>query len=434
MIAIIDRSNKNLTPNKIFIFLELAFTVVSLLILSKGLFALLITGGANEGDAIDMSSFDYSIVSNLLTLVYLVTFILLAFRWKKVLALILRDKYILPFVAIAVLSYFWAEVPSATIRAAFSGVGATGFGVYLATRYTLKEQIKLFSWVYAVILILSILFAVLLPKYGVMSGIHEGAVRGIFTHKNGFGSSMVLGTIIFLISALSQQKKSNHNWFLWFCFSSSIVLVILSRSTSSLLNLLILLTLFFAAHIFRFRYETMVSVFLSVTLVGVIGIIWFSSNSDLFFAALGKDATLTGRTDIWSSVWDMIQQRPWLGYGLTGFWNGLNGPSAYILRAVGYYGLGTGPANSHNGFLEIWLSLGIIGLSVFLVGLVTNIFKAIARVRLSIGVEAFWLLLYPIYVLFTNLTESKLPAGLGSLSWVFYTAVAFSLLNPTGKR
>ena len=36
--------------------------------------------------------------------------------------------------------------------------------------------------------------------------------------------------------------------------------------------------------------------------------------------ALGRSATLTGRTRIWQMSLDNIAQRPWLGYGFGAFW------------------------------------------------------------------------------------------------------------------
>ncbi|WP_049558612.1 O-antigen ligase family protein, partial [Limnoraphis robusta] len=71
---------------------------------------------------------------------------------------------------------------------------------------------------------------------------------------------------------------------------------------------------------------------------------------------IGKDPSLTGRTDLWAWAREMIDKRPWLGYGYTAFWQGLDGGSAYIIRAARW------PVPySHNGILDLWLDIGLLG-------------------------------------------------------------------------
>jgi O-antigen ligase len=79
---------------------------------------------------------------------------------------------------------------------------------------------------------------------------------------------------------------------------------------------------------------------------------------------MGRSATLTGRTGIWASVLMSIAKRPFLGYGFYAFWEGLKGESAsLIVRSNWVFGY------AHNGILEIWLQLGLLGLAVFFVTL-----------------------------------------------------------------
>jgi exopolysaccharide production protein ExoQ len=71
---------------------------------------------------------------------------------------------------------------------------------------------------------------------------------------------------------------------------------------------------------------------------------------------IGKNPTLTGRTDIWVLVLKSIAKRPLLGYGYYAFWQGLKGESANIIVATHWmFGY------AHNGVLEIWLQLGLVG-------------------------------------------------------------------------
>ena len=432
MVNFLADSNKSLVPSKLFKTFELVFVFASFFVFSRAILLLVVTGGASEGDGSDLGAYNYSIINGLLILIYLVTFALLALRWKKVLAVISKDRYISIYLGLIIVSFVWSEFPVNTLKYAFSGFGATCFGLYVATRYSPKEQIKLLFWTFAAMLILSVIFAIAIPHYGLEGGVHAGAVRGIFGHKNGFGQTMVLGTLIFLISAL--DRKNSNNWFAWVCFGGSIALILLCRSGTALLGITIMLILFFIYRIFRARYEILVSSFLFFTIVGLISITWISNNEDAVFAAIGEDATLTGRTEIWQYVWHMIQQRPWLGYGYKGFWHYLDGPSAYVNLAFGPYGGGAGVPHSHNGFLEIVLAIGVVGLSVFLIGFAINLIKAITLVRFNKDMETFWPLLYLTYTVVANLVESPL-SGFDNLLWVLYATTIFSLtISPSNTN
>ena len=430
MVDISTNRNKSSTLSQFLKVFEPVFTILALFLFSGGIITLVVTNGAGQGDGrnIPASAYNYSIINGSLVLVYLITFTLLILRWRKVLALVIKDRYISVYVGIFLLSYFWSDFPQETLKYGLSGVGCTAFGLYLATRYTPKEQIKILYWTFALMLISSIVMAIAVPQYAFMSGLHEGAFRGIFDHKNGFGQKMILGVLVFLITALDRKNKHNkHNWLSWLYIVVTIVLILFSKSGNALLGLVIMLTLFFISNILRSRYEIMISAFSACAILGLMAITWVGSNEDVFFAAIGEDATLTGRTEIWSYVWDMIQQRPWLGYGYKGFWHGLDGASAYVNLAFGPYGTG-GIPHSHNGFLEIILATGFLGLSVFFIGFFVNLVKAIELIRKNRDMEVLWPLLYLTYTIISNIVENPLKA-FDNLLWVLYAATIFTLIN-----
>jgi O-antigen ligase len=69
---------------------------------------------------------------------------------------------------------------------------------------------------------------------------------------------------------------------------------------------------------------------------------------------MGKDATLTGRTDIWRLVLNMAGN-PFFGTGFESFWLGSR---ANRMWAMYYFH----PTQAHNGYLEVYLELGWIGI------------------------------------------------------------------------
>ncbi len=404
---------------KLFSLMEYAFTVISLLLYSGGPLTVILSGGANEGDEDAEAGGDTALILALFFVNYLITFVLLLLRWRKVLYIINKNRWITTLIAIAACSVFWSYLPSKTISRGIAIVGTSLFGLYLASRYSMKQQLKLFGLMYCISVFISFAFIVALPKYGVMAGLHEGKWRGIYTHKNVLGKVMSPGVIIFMLLAISANTK---RWFFGFLFLLSLVLLIRSGSTSSLLNTITLIAAVFAYRIFRLRDEWMVPSFIAITAISGSLSILLSKGSELFLTALGKDTTLTGRGDMWPYIFEMIWQSPWLGYGYGAFWFGAETPSFYIWQATGWT-----PPNSHNGFLDLWLNLGLLGLALFAFEFfVITLPKTLIWVRQSRTSEGFWPLLYVTYLILSNLSESTLMIQ-NDIFWVFYVAVAFSV-------
>ena len=81
---------------------------------------------------------------------------------------------------------------------------------------------------------------------------------------------------------------------------------------------------------------------------------------DALVEAMGRNATLSGRVEIWHAVWPFVMQRPWLGWGYEAFWRGWTGPSYQVSAAVHFLVF-----HAHNGYLDLWLQTGIVGLGLF---------------------------------------------------------------------
>ncbi|MGC2182936.1 MAG: hypothetical protein WA637_06645, partial [Terriglobales bacterium] len=112
---------------------------------------------------------------------------------------------------------------------------------------------------------------------------------------------------------------------------------------------------------------------------------------------------------------------PWFGYGYGAFWRGYAGPSGVVWDAMGgeiFY--------SHNGFLDVWLDLGAIGLGLLILGYTI----AFRRAVISAGVDhsdlSLWPLVFLMFLLLSNLTEGSLMRA-NTLPWILYTAIYYRL-------
>jgi len=113
--------------------------------------------------------------------------------------------------------------------------------------------------------------------------------------------------------------------------------------------------------------------------------------------------TLTGRTEIWSELMTYVGARPFLGYGFEGFW----GPShtASVSLALGWV-----IPHAHNGYIEMLLDLGAVGLVLFVAALISGVTHAQRRLRASPGdTEALFAITLLAWVLVSMISEKVLP-------------------------
>ncbi|MEB3279096.1 MAG: O-antigen ligase [Lyngbya sp.] len=403
-------------------YFEPSFTVIAIIHYSANWLPLILSGGASEGDGTDINSFDFTLNVLLFLLTYLISGILLLLRWKKFLIFVKNGAIIWVMILIALASYFWSDFPDRTLKSCIGLIGTTLFGIYLGSRYTLKEQLKLLVFAYGIIGLFSVVFAIALPRYGVEQAVHAGAWRGIYNHKNLLGRGMTMGGIIFTLSPSLFEKKNR-----WLCrmgLGVSFVLLVMAKSSSSLINFTVLMMSLTAYRILRFRYLLLIPAFLAIVTLSATIVEIYTANAEELLGLIGKDPSLTGRTDIWVWVGEMIDKRPWLGYGFTAFWNGLDGASAYVIRAARW------PVPySHNGILDLWLDIGLLGVSAYLLGFGINLICAIIWVRRGTTSDSLWPLTFLTYMILSNASEGGILAQ-NSIFWVLYTALSLTLSKP----
>jgi O-antigen ligase len=218
--------------------------------------------------------------------------------------------------------------------------------------------------------------------------------RGGFIHKNGMGPFMVFAALV--IATFDRPSIRRHVAVL-----TAIGLVIMSQSSTALgagvVTLLICLFVRRLAVSERpARASLVVGALFAAVLLGLLSGTVFSAVLGLS----GKDSTLTGRTDIWSGVWDAIEQRPWQGYGAGGVWSNPSvDPAWSILR-----GLGFTVFHSHNGFLEILLLLGVIGLGLYLWLMWSTVRLAVSNLRAETQTAVF-AIGYVVLIVVLSITE-----------------------------
>ncbi len=344
---------------------------------------------------------------------YGITFALIALRWKRFVHGLLAGKWALAVSVLAVVSTIWSNDPSITVRRSLVLMGTTLFGVYFGSNFDLGEQVRILAKTFGIIVVLSFYFALLMPQYGINHDIHGGSWTGVFTQKNLLGRAMIVAVVAFL------SAKKIVRWPVrWALFVGAACLLLLSDSRTSQLVLIAMLLLAPIYRLIRSKGMTVViptSLAFGMAIVAITAIA--ATNADSLLLVMGRNPTLTGRTEIWKAIWHAITKQILLGYGFDGFWGGIRGKSADVILTLGWVA-----KHSHNGFLDIWLDLGVVGLGVFLAGYFNALWRAVHLLRQHAGPGAYWPIHYLAFMLLYHLTEGPILRQ-NSIYWALYAAI-----------
>jgi O-antigen ligase len=321
----------------------------------------------------------------------------------------------------AFVSSLWSIDAAATLRRTVWLALTMTYGLYLAWRYSWKGMLEVIACAYGVLIAGSFATAVLAPHVGVMQSEHAGAWCGLWTHKNMLGGYMALGAGIGLAaSVLSPERRK-----LWLAVAlGAFVLVLLSSSKTALLASSFELVVIASLAIAR-RGPLLALTVASTSAFAAVGVgALMVLSPDTLLSLIGRDLTLTGRTDIWNAAASAVKARPWLGYGYYAFWLDAEGPAYWVRRAVGW-----NVASAHSGWLELALGLGRIGVIAFALQFAATLWRS-ARAFLdpAAGLAPPALLLaFALY----SFSESHMLSA-NDLFWLIYVAVAARLSLDAG--
>ena len=372
------------------------------------------------------------------TLIYVghsLTLILIAILWRKVLAIVIKEKLLWILIATVCASVIWSDMPAVTLERILPLLRVTIFGIYFAARFTIKEQLHLLAWAFGLAALLSLIVCVVVPSYGVVGEglivgqeelVHSGAWRGVYNHKTFLGSIMSLGSLIILFCGLDKLQY-RHPWVILSAFLVSIFVLLRSTTIAALVVFIISIFLILFFQMERKRFDLFIILFLGFVLVGSLIVSVIVSNADAIFGSFGRDATISGRTLIWPLLINKIQERPWLGYGYNTFWKGgWEGEVADIWRALI---AGFEPPHAHNGFLEICLDIGLLGLGIFLIWFVFSCLRSLAWLHKNQTIEGIAPIILLIHILLLSLTESYFMRG--NIYWLIYVTMTLSIYRKT---
>jgi O-antigen ligase len=153
------------------------------------------------------------------------------------------------------------------------------------------------------------------------------------------------------------------------------------------------------------------------TLLLVAGAVVLLGGEGGVFTALGRDSTMSGRTDIWTAV-IAAAYNPVCGAGFENFWIG---PGVRLfqrqLLELGWYpSLVEALNEAHNGYIETYLNLGWIGLILIIAILLAGYRSGMNAFRRDPAAGSFILSCVAVSIIY-NVTEAGFR--MQAWSWIF---------------
>ncbi|MQQ08411.1 hypothetical protein GFB49_08105 [Epibacterium sp. SM1979] len=303
-------------------------------------------------------------------LCYAVTLMRVTMLWQPVFEMLMRNRVILIYPAACLASVLWSHTPTGSLSGAIQLCMTFLIAAFLGWRYSLMTITKALGVILIIAMLLSLVhWATGVFPWRVYS--RAGGLLGVFSHKNMLGQRALFCVIAIIAILLMPSARASGQVKLYVAggMIATVLALFLSRSMTSVLLLFPLfgmMMLLCRSHL----PSTFFVVACTVVLIAVaLGPIMLSLNGiDLvatILGAVGKDATLTGRTELWHVAMEVSRDHPLFGVGYGSFWQA---PEFAYERLLTQHAGAETSVSFHNFVLEILVGTGwpgVIGILAF---------------------------------------------------------------------
>ncbi len=374
----------------------------------------------NAGDVqsqIEGSPLDTVIFAILL----LIGLCVLANRKKHVLRLLAVNWAIVLYFLLCLLSIGWSDFPAVAFKHWFKSTGDLAMILIVVTeRAPVAALSRLLSRTGFILIPLSILSNKYYPNlsraYDSWTG--QQSMTGLTTDKNLLGAvtlALLLGSVWSFLELLRSREARRYQRRILLAKGAiiglGVYLLSMANSVTSEACCAVGVVILLATNLrFMRRYPVLLHALALSLVVGVTAVLFLGVGSGAVHA-LGRNSNLTGRTDIWAAVIPLARN-PLIGAGFESFWlsPGLHAKLAELIPGL--------PLNeAHNGYIEVYLELGWIGLALIAYIWIDGYRRAVAAFRHDTAWRGV-LIAYIVSAAVYNLTE----AGFRMLHpmWIFF--------------
>jgi O-antigen ligase len=308
------------------------------------------------------------------------------------------------------ISILWSNIPIKTFKGWIKELLAILMAFAVLSEPSPRQAVESILRRTTYILIpFSLLLIKYFPNYGVRYGRYSGQQTwvGVTLHKNQLGRLCLIAAF-FLIWSLVRRRQG-HNTPVWKHQTHSEIFILVlalflligpsAYSATSVISLGMGLLVYWGFYLIKkFGINLgagILNAFVaSLIIFGIVAFFTKGANVGLFASSARRDATLTGRTDVWAALVPVVMQKPIIGRGFGGFWTPRTKEAFEINEA-------------HNGYLDVLLGLGFVGILLVSIFLLSSCRKAQRELSNSFD----WGILcicFLIMALVYNVTESSI--------------------------
>lgn len=273
-------------------------------------------------------------------------------------------------------SMFVTRYPSEQIITCVRFTVTILFALWMADRYDGEDILRLICTAQMVFVVLTLLYCVLFPGtiFSKEQGEHD--FIGFLRTKNNEAAELSVG-ILFQIARFKLQRARREipqRWELML-FVVQGMMLFLCNAKGALFCVAIP-----AAYLLFVEGRNDPEWRLPLGLVYVVGSVGFLIAAltilplmEPLLSAIGKDATLTGRTPLWRQIiLVMTNSHTFTGYGFGMFWRDRQAVALLHTAFRSNSFMGTMTTGAHNVLLEYWLNVGLFGLASYFIALLAS--------------------------------------------------------------
>lgn len=326
---------------------------------------------------------------------------------------------------LALASRYWSIDPEVTDRRVIALFMSSAFAVYLGAAFVGSHLPRLLMHTGLVMAVGSLVMVLAFPAIGIHQADNAGLWRGLWYEKNQMGIVMVATAVATAAVLASGDNPGRGRRVALLTLVLSIGLMLGTQSKTSLLCLLIGLGTVTGLWVMRRGGPALsvVAVWAAITAAGVGAWVW-TDNSALILELLGKDPTLTGRTDIWESLMRRVAERPWTGFGYSAFWGKESVPAHYVRLETGWL-----VPSAHNGWIDLLVQVGWPGTVLVGAVMALALVALVARLGGQGAREGGFSLAYLMVFAVLSASESVLLSH-ANLPWALFLALMTRSLTP----
>lgn len=331
---------------------------------------------ATPGEFVDASPVDAALSVSLIVL----SLIVLSRRRRHIWNLLRQNAPILIFFSYCAISVLWSDYTFVAFKRWVKGVGDLLLVFVILSEASPEAALKrLFSRVAFVLIPLSVLLIKYYPDLGRTYNYwtFQPLLVGVCDNKNTLGMLCMicgLGALWQFLAVYRNHKAVNRTGQLLAqgaLIAMIIWLLSVADSVTALCCFIIAGGLMLVTSATRIMRRPLALQILIISIVSFSLLFLFADSAGWLVSALGRDSTLTGRTNIWRVVLG-VSGNSWFGAGFESFWTGER------LRTI-WANTMNGLNEGHNGYIEVYLNLGWVGV-MLLAGLIVTGYRNVIGV------------------------------------------------------